>query len=163
MGTRQKPLLRTEAMRISFKGRRMNGKQQGFTLIELMTVVACIGVLSSIAIPAYQDYTIRAQVAEGLSLSAGVKVAIVEYFVTNGDWPNNNVKAGVANHNDIKGNYAKSVKVKDNEIEIMYGNDANKAISNKKLTLTATESFGYFKWNCAASAIEDNHLPSSCR
>lgn len=141
----------------------MNSKQQGFTLIELMTVVACIGVLSSIAIPAYQDYTIRAQVAEGLSLSSGVKVAVVEYFVENGDWPNNNVKAAVANHNDILGNYAKSVRVNKNEIEIMYGNRAHKAISNKKLTLTATESFGYFKWNCASGAIENNHLPSSCR
>ena len=65
----------------------MKMKQQGFTLIELMIVVAAIGILSAIAIPAYQDYTIRAQVAEGLSLSAGAKVALIDYFANNGDWP----------------------------------------------------------------------------
>ncbi len=94
----------------------MKGKQQGFTLIELMVVVSCIGILSSLAIPAYQDYTIRAQVAEGLNLSAGVKVAIVEYFVTNGDWPENNNKASLAKLNEIKGNYVRSVKAKKNVI-----------------------------------------------
>jgi type IV pilus assembly protein PilA len=150
-------------MRIGFKERSMKRNQQGFTLIELMTVVAVIGVLSSIAIPAYQDYTIRAQVAEGLNLSAGVKVAVVEYFVENGDWPNNNVKAGVANHNDIEGNYAKSVRVNGNEIEIMYGHAAHNAIKNKRLTLSATQSLGYFKWACASAAIKDSHLPSACR
>jgi len=72
-------------------------KQQGFTLIELMIVTSVIGILASIAIPSYQDYTVRAQISEGLVLSSAAKVALVEYYVENGSWPNNNVKAGLAN------------------------------------------------------------------
>jgi len=142
----------------------MKIKQQGFTLIELMIVVAIIGILASIAIPSYQDYTIRAQISEGLVLSAGAKVASIEYYVENGDWPNNNVKAGLANHNDIRGKYVKSVRVSKEVIVIMFGNDANKIISNKKLTLTGVYSLGIFRWNCAsAGVIEDRYLPSACR
>jgi type IV pilus assembly protein PilA len=61
--------------------------QKGFTLIELMIVIAIIGILAAIAIPAYQDYTIKAQVSEGPSLAAGLKTAIAEYYATNGSWP----------------------------------------------------------------------------
>ena len=142
----------------------MKIKQQGFTLIELMIVVAIIGILASIAIPSYMDYTVRAQVIEGLVLSAGAKAASIEYYVENGDWPNNNVKAGLANHNDIKGKYVKSVRVNKGVIVIMYGNDANKVISNKKLTLTGVYSRGNVRWNCtSAGVIEDRYLPSVCR
>ena len=142
----------------------MKKEQQGFTLIELMIVTAIIGVLVSVAMPAYQDYTIRAQISEGLSLSAAAKVALTEYFAARGAWPNNNNKAGLANHNDIRGKYVKSVKVKDNVLEIMYGYDAHKAISNKKIILTAVTNLGIIKWTCAsAGIIEANHLPSGCR
>ena len=142
----------------------MKIKQQGFTLIELMIVVAIIGILASIAIPSYQDYTIRAQISEGLVLSAGAKLALAEHYMMSGDWPNNNVKAGLANQNDITGKYVKSVRVKDNVIIIMYGNDANKVISNKKLNLTAIFDLGIVRWSCAsAGVIEDRHLPSACR
>jgi type IV pilus assembly protein PilA len=65
----------------------MRTVQKGFTLIELMIVIAIIGILAAIAIPAYQDYTIKAQVAEGPSLAAGVKTAVAEYYATNGTWP----------------------------------------------------------------------------
>ena len=82
----------------------------------------------------------------------------------NGDWPNNNVKAGLANQNDIKGKYVKSVRVKDNVIIVMYGNDANKVISNKKLNLTAIFDLGIIRWTCAsAGVIKDRYLPSACR
>lgn len=151
-------------MRSKFKGRDMNKKQQGFTLIELMIVMAVIGILASIAIPAYQDYTIRAQISEGIVLSGGARAALVDYFIDRGDWPNNNNKAGLANQNDIEGKYVKSVKVKDNEIEIMFGKDAHNVIFNKKITMTAQESFGMIRWVCAsAGAIPDRHLPQGCR
>jgi type IV pilus assembly protein PilA len=144
---------RTEKVRGAFQGRDMKKKQQGFTLIELMIVVAVIGILASMAIPAYQDYTIRAQVAEGIVLAGGAKVALVEYFLDNGDWPNNNVKAGI-----------EMVKVKDNEVEIMFGNDAHNVIFNKKITMTAQENFGVIRWVCASTgAIPERHLPRGCR
>jgi type IV pilus assembly protein PilA len=141
----------------------MNKNQQGFTLIELMMVVAVIGILASMAIPAYQGYTIRAQIAEGLTLSAGAKAALTEHFVMNGDWPENNNKASLVNHNNIMGKYVKSIRVKRNEIIIMYGYDAHNAIFNKKITLTAIEQFGVIRWTCASAAIRDSHLPSACR
>jgi len=142
----------------------MKSKQQGFTLIELMVVTSVIGILASIAIPSYVDYTVRAQVTEGLVLSAGAKLASIEYYVENGDWPNNNVKAGIANHMDIKGSYVKYVMVKKNAIEIMYSNDAHKAIRNKKIALTGVYSLGIFRWTCAsAGVIKDRYLPSACR
>ena len=142
----------------------MKKTQHGFTLIELMIVVAVIGILASMAIPAYQDYTIRAQIAEGITLSGGARTALMDYFIDRGDWPNNNVKAGLANQNDIKGKYVKSVKVKDNEIEIMFGYDAHQIIFNRKITMTAQESYGVFRWVCASSgAIPDRHLPRACQ
>ncbi len=142
----------------------MKTKQQGFTLIELLVVTSVIGILASIAIPSYQDYTIRAQISEGLVLSAGAKLALAEHYVMSGDWPNNNVKAGLANQNNITGKYVKSVRVKDNVIIFMYGNDANKVISNKKVNLTAIFDLGIVRWSCAsAGVIEDRHLPSACR
>lgn len=142
----------------------MTKKQHGFTLIELMIVTSVIGILASIAIPSYQDYTIRAQISEGLVLSAGAKTALVDYYIETGDWPVNNVKAGLANLNQITGKYTKSVRVHDNEIVIMYGNDAHQAIFNKKITLTAVEQFGIIRWTCAsAGAIPDRYLPRACR
>ena len=142
----------------------MKTQQKGFTLIELMIVVAIIGILASIAIPAYQDYTIRAQISEGLVLSAGAKTALIDYHTERGDWPNNNVKAGLVNQNDIKGKYVKSIRVKNNVIIVMYGNDANKAIRNKKINLTAVNSFGIIRWTCASAGfIKDRYLPGACR
>ena len=142
----------------------MKKEQQGFTLIELMVVTGVIGILASMAIPAYQDYTIRAQVSEGLVLSAGAKAALIDYFNDRGDWPNNNVKAGLANQNDIRGKYVKSIRVQKNVIVIMYGHDANRAIFNKKITLTAVERWGIIHWTCAsAGLIQARYLPSACR
>ena len=91
-------------------------KQQGFTLIELMIVVAIIGILAAIAIPAYQDYTIRAQVSEGLNLAAGAKSAITEYFQDRGVLPGSNAEAGISAPASIAGNYASSVTVAANGI-----------------------------------------------
>ncbi|ENV8274327.1 pilin, partial [Neisseria gonorrhoeae] len=90
----------------------MNTLQKGFTLIELMIVIAIVGILAAVALPAYQDYTARAQVSEAILLAEGQKSAVTEYYLNNGEWPENNDSAGVASSpTDIKGKYVKSVTV----------------------------------------------------
>ncbi|HEZ0602757.1 TPA: pilin, partial [Neisseria meningitidis] len=91
----------------------MNTLQKGFTLIELMIVIAIVGILAAVALPAYQDYTARAQVSEAILLAEGQKSAVTEYYLNHGEWPKNNTSAGVATSADIKGKYVKSVEVKN--------------------------------------------------
>ena len=142
----------------------MQKEQQGFTLIELMIVVAIIGILAAIAIPAYQDYTIRAQISEGLTLSAGAKAAVSEYFMDRGIWPTDNTTAGLADKHDIIGKYTEHVDVNANVIEIKYGYDAHTAIFDEKITLTAFNNAGSVSWTCAsAGVIQAKHLPAACR
>jgi len=139
-------------------------KQQGFTLIELMIVVAIIGILAAIAIPAYQDYTIRAQVSEGLNLSGGAKAAVTEYFQDRGEFPTDNEEAGLADDTDIQGKYVASVGVVDEVITVTYGNSAHTTIEDQTITLTAdTTSAGSVQWLCASTDLEAKHLPAACR
>src|SRR5688572_19255889 len=100
--------------------RMLKTAQKGFTLIELMIVVAIIGILAAIAIPAYQDYTIRAQVTEGLNMAGAAKAAISESFSANGAWPANNAAAGLGTNTDIKGKYVDQVTVVDNTITVQF-------------------------------------------
>ena len=142
-------------------------KQQGFTLIELMIVVAIIGILAAIAIPAYQDYTIRAQVSEGLNLVGGAKAAVTEYFQDRGTMPSNNATAGLAAAGDIKGKYVSSVGVgAAGVIVVTYGGSAHATISGDSIKMTPdTSSVGSVQWLCASNAgpIENKHLPAACR
>ena len=144
-------------------------KQQGFTLIELMIVVAIIGILAAIAIPAYQDYTIRAQVSEGLSLSSGAKAAVAEFFQDSGNWPSNNTEAGLGVSTTIKGKYTTGLVVTGTGsagiITVTYGNTANTAIAGKTLTLTSQDNIGAIEWTCAAGsgAMLPKWLPAACR
>ncbi|EPI0158430.1 pilin, partial [Neisseria gonorrhoeae] len=89
----------------------MNTLQKGFTLIELMIVIAIVGILAAVALPAYQDYTARAQVSEAILLAEGQKSAVTEYYLNNGIWPENNGDAGVASSSSIKGKYVQKVEV----------------------------------------------------
>jgi type IV pilus assembly protein PilA len=144
-------------------------KQQGFTLIELMIVVAIIGILAAIAIPAYQDYTIRAQVSEGLNLSAGAKAAVSEYFMDRGVLPLDNTEAGIATiPTDIQGNYVSQLVVANGIITVTYSNaapqSANQAINGSTLTLTPnTANPGAIDWDCSSANLAAKHLPSACR
>src|SRR5688572_22245144 len=168
----------------------MKTLQKGFTLIELMIVVAIIGILAAIAIPAYQDYTIRSQVSEGLTLSADIKAGIAEYMAQTGTWPANLQEAGVASAGgtaaDKAARYVESVDVVDGTIQIVYGKDANAKIDQARLDLQPLVNVnGDVVWVCGAaidplnasdtpspgatpspdgaSTLADKHMPASCR
>ena len=140
-------------------------KQQGFTLIELMIVVAIIGILAAIAIPAYQDYTIRAQVSEGINLASGAKAAISEYFMDSGVLPGSNAEAGLELDTNIRGNYASAVRVgAGGVVTVTYnGPEVNAQIAGQQLTLTPTTNAGSVQWACVNTTLAAKHVPSACR
>jgi type IV pilus assembly protein PilA len=136
----------------------MKKVQQGFTLIELMIVVAIIGILAAIAIPAYQDYTVRAQVSEGLTLAAAAKTSVTETFANTGTPPATRTAAGMtAAATDTSGKYVTGVQVTNGAITITYGNQANKAINGKTLGLTPYEATDLsVTYVCGAAAVPPN-------
>jgi type IV pilus assembly protein PilA len=141
-------------------------KQQGFTLIELMIVVAIVGILAAVAIPLYQRYIVRSQVSEGLVLSAGAKTSVSEYYAGHGDWPTDNTEAGLATDTDISGKYVAKISVEDGVIDVEYGGEANTIIDGRALQLTpVTTNVGSVDWVCASASaeIDDRYLPSACR
>ncbi|EMT4787986.1 pilin [Neisseria gonorrhoeae] len=163
----------------------MNTLQKGFTLIELMIVIAIVGILAAVALPAYQDYTARAQVSEAILLAEGQKSAVTEYYLNNGEWPKDNDSAGVASASKIIGKYVKQVEVKNGVVTAqMASSNVNKEIQGKKLSLWAKREDGSVKWFCGQPVQRDNakadnddvkadaadkdkietkHLPSTCR
>ncbi|CWU05953.1 class I pilin PilE [Neisseria meningitidis] len=127
----------------------MNTLQKGFTLIELMIVIAIVGILAAVALPAYQDYTARAQVSEAILLAEGQKSAVTEYYLNHGEWPGNNTSAGVASSSTIKGKYVKEVTVANGVVTAtMLSSGVNKEIQGKKLSLWAKRQDGSVKWFC---------------
>ncbi|HEZ7191735.1 TPA: pilin [Neisseria meningitidis] len=165
----------------------MNTLQKGFTLIELMIVIAIVGILAAVALPAYQDYTARAQVSEAILLAEGQKSAVTEYYLNHGKWPDGNSNAGVASSSTIKGKYVQSVTVANGVITAqMASSGVNKEIQGKKLSLWAKRQDGSVKWFCGqpvarananganndevtaangkgTANIDTKHLPSTCR
>jgi type IV pilus assembly protein PilA len=145
-----------------------NSMQKGFTLIELMIVVAIIAILAAIAIPAYQDYLVRTQVSEGAVLTDGAKTAISEFYSNTGDFPGSNASAGLASPQSISGKYVSKVDVSKTKGQIVatFGNSANKAITaaNKDtFVLSAITSAGSVAWSCSKSTVDAKYLPTSCR
>ena len=158
--------------------------QQGFTLIELMIVVAIIGILAAIAIPAYQDYTIRAQVTEGLSLASAVKASVAEVYADEGVWPADLVEAGIVDAAGAAtpptGKYVLGITIDDGTIVIEYGDQANANIANETLSLKPFLSDNNdVVWVCGNKAapatatdngsgavdtsLEEKYVPSNCR
>jgi type IV pilus assembly protein PilA len=143
---------------------------QGFTLIELMIVVAIIAILAAIAIPAYQDYVVRAQVTDGISLATGAKAAVWDYVAQHGTMPVDNPGAGLANANDISSKYVKGVTVAGGRINVAFasggGFHANAAINGAILAMSPLTAAGSIAWQCGPSAgttVDAKYLPSACR
>jgi len=146
----------------------MKNMQKGFTLIELMIVVAIIAILAAIAIPAYQNYLIRSQVSEGAVLTDGAKTAVAEYYSNHGAWPTNNSAAGLTPAASIGGKYVSSVTVTSGYITAVFsGPKVNSAIAGNTFVLSPTDNGGSVNWTCNstshAATVPAKYLPSSCR
>ncbi len=140
--------------------------QKGFTLIELMIVVAIIGILAAIAIPQYQDYTARAQATEALNLMDGVKTQAIEYYSDHGAWPAI-TDVGYAKKTDIAGKYVNDVDIDSTSGVItatMKSSGVSANLSGKALSLTPTVAAGKpTTWVCGTNATVKSVVPTSCR
>lgn len=140
--------------------KHINKAQQGFTLIELMIVVAIIGILAALAIPAYQDYTIRSRVSEAFHLASGAKTAVAEFYNSNANFPSSNSSAGLAAPGSITGTYTTSVTISgDGVITALVNADSG---TSGNITLTPDFEGGSISWDCGGS-VPANYRPGSCR
>jgi len=142
---------------------RHTSQNRGFTLIELMIVVAIIAILAAIALPAYQDYVIRSQVSEGITLADGGKTAVWDFIANTGRRPNSNVSAGLASSTSIIGNYVTDVTVTDGRIIATFGGQANAKISGSSVEMSPRTSPGSIPWRCKSANVDGKYLPTICR
>lgn len=153
----------------------------GFTLIELMIVVAIIGILASVALPAYQSYTVRAQIAESIVIVEELKASVNEHYKFKGYFPKNNETAGIPQPSFLQGNYVSQIQLEDGAFHVTLGNNVNLAVKDKILTIRPIVVKGSpaspFSWVCGGgtipeameakgpnkTTIDNQFLPGVCR
>jgi len=172
---------------IETRARAPGGRAAGFTLIELMLVVSIIGILAAVALPAYQDYTIRGKVAEGIGLTEVAKLAVKEYHDRWGVLPADNARAGLPRATDIRGRYVDSVSIANGVVEVVFNSEAGSPVKAKSLFLlpgiNRDAPTGALAWRCGTGfdpksgkglpfdfpnaakerEIEPKYRPGSCR
>lgn len=138
--------------------------QRGFTLIELMIVVAIIGILAAVAIPAYQDYTARAQVSEAIGMAAGLKAEIAgTVFIQTGTFVGVNTGAyGIKPAPSYQSSYVDQIEVADGEIQVRLGNDIPPNLAGYIVSFTPSQTAGSVKWLCSFDG-PDRFVPGNCR
>ena len=140
--------------------------QKGFTLIELMIVIAIVAILVALAVPAYQDYTVRAKVGECVAQASSVKLAIEEFFQSEGAFPLNSVQAGLGTWIATDYCVTMTVGTSNGIITLTTQNTGAGAGNDPAMTLTPATAGGGTKitsWDCLRTAGENRHVPSSCR
>ncbi|ERI52246.1 hypothetical protein N878_05340 [Pseudomonas sp. EGD-AK9] len=133
--------------------------QKGFTLIELMIVVAIIGILAAIALPAYQDYTTRSKISEGLTLASSAKTSVSEHAMSKNAYPADNAAAGFSSPDT---DYVSSIDIADGLITINYKAAAGVA-DGSTIELSPTTSAGGITWTCTGGDVDDKYRPANCR
>lgn len=139
-------------------------QESGFTLMELLIVLALIATISMIAIPLYSNYLQRAKITEGLTLAKGIQLEAELYYALNGDWPRENAHQalGLDKASDYHGNSVESIALEGNEITITYNDEVGAEGGPARLILRAEAPGGTIRWRCSGENIAEDHLPKEC-